>query len=306
MKDTSKINDMLNMGKNFLSGNMDRVATKGQIALKKAYQYATNEKGCQKKLVFIVGCQRSGTTLMVNVFEKDINTKIYREFSILSSQDKDKNLRLNPLPSVMGVIEKDRAPIVIMKPLVETQNIKSIMSFFGDSKAIFVYRSYKDVAFSDMNHFGEQNGISNLRPIVEKDPGNWRSEKVSENVAGVVRESFSETMPPEDAAALFWYVRNSLYFDLGLDENEDVYLCKYEDLVTKPERVFKRIYESIGARFPGNGLLKDVHSISIGKGDDIKISDGIKNLCEDLSVRLDSVYLGRQNKEVNPSNGEST
>jgi hypothetical protein len=89
-----------------------------------------------KMALFIVGCQRSGTTLMNWIFEGDLNAKVYPEVSKLSSEDPRKQLRLNPLPKVKAVLDKDRAPLIILKPLVESQNTLQLLDYFEDSKAL--------------------------------------------------------------------------------------------------------------------------------------------------------------------------
>ena len=48
----------------------------GLILLKNIYQFFKNSED-SKQIAFILGCQRSGTTLMEEIFQKDFNTKIY-------------------------------------------------------------------------------------------------------------------------------------------------------------------------------------------------------------------------------------
>ena len=144
-----------------------------------------------KKILFIVGCQRSGTTMMSEVFELDLRAKVYGEFSKLSSEDY-LGIRLNPLSSVEKVVKKQRAPLIVLKPLVESQNLTKLLSFFPGSKALWMYRHYKDVARSNLNKFGESNGIKDLRPIILNEDRNWRSEFVPDTVRHEVAKYFSE------------------------------------------------------------------------------------------------------------------
>jgi hypothetical protein len=148
-------------------------------------------------------------------------------------------IRLNPLGSVKKIIAKNKASLVILKPLVETQNAIKLLEFFPRSKAIWAYRNYKDVAFSNLRHFGLQNGINNLEPIVMNQSDNWRAENVPDYIRKIVLKYFDKNMNPYDAAALFWYVRNNFFFELNFDVNRDVIMCKYEDLVTKPLKILK-------------------------------------------------------------------
>jgi hypothetical protein len=93
---------------------------------------------------------------------------------------------------------------------------------------------------------GYKNGINNLRPIVEGQSHNWRSENVSEYTKQTVKKYFSEQMNPYDAAALFWFVRNRLFFEMDLDKNQDVMTCKYDELIDDPLRIMRDIYRFVG------------------------------------------------------------
>jgi len=250
----------------------------------------------EKTILFIIGCQRSGTNLMLRIFENDLNTKTFGEFSKLSSKDENK-IRLNPLHLVKKDIQKVRVPFIILKPLVESRNIIKLLEYFDGSKALWMYRDYKDIALSNLNHFGIKNGIDDLRPIVENKSGDWRSEKVSKNVREIIASHFSENMNPYDAAVLFWYARNSLYFQLGLDHNPDVLMCKYEDLITDPVRVVKTIYRNLKQNYPGTRIHKEIHPKSLKRGQGIKISPEIEELAKGLLDKLNKTYRTKKFSE---------
>jgi hypothetical protein len=262
---------------------------KAYLLRKMIYTRLKTDKTISKKILFIIGCQRSGTTLMTKIFERDINAKVYGEFSELSSNDRDK-IRLNPLDSVKNKIDKNKLPLIILKPLVETQNSRKLLNYFYNSKALWLFRHYKDVAFSNINIFGIKNGISNLRPIVNREIDNWRSEYVSKPTRATVLKYFSEDMNPYDAACLFWYARNKLLFELGLDTNSDVMLCKYEELVVNPFATMQRVYKFLNHMFPGKKIVIDVHTKSVSKGKNIEISPEVEKVCEEMLQKLNSVY----------------
>lgn len=245
-----------------------------------------------KKILFIVGCQRSGTTLMTRVFRYDLNSKIFGEYSKLSSQDERKN-RLNPLHLVKDEIYKVKAPLIILKPLVESQNILKLLEYFKGSKALWIYRDYKDVALSNLKKFGMNSGINDLRPIVENNASNWRSDKVQKNVRDIIVSNFSENMNPYDAAVLFWYARNCIYIDLELDNNPNVLLCKYEDLITSPTHIFKKIYKFLNQKYPGPWIHKEIHSKSLSKGQDINLSPEVDQLAKRLLDKLNKIYQAK-------------
>jgi len=133
--------------------------------------------------------------------------------------------------------------------------------------------------------------MKNLRPIVQPDLGtHWASEGVSEHTREIVTRYFSEDMPAYDAKALLWYVRNVLFFEQGLHERPSVFLCKYEDFVTRPATVMQSIYRFLESPYPGNFVVKKVHNRSVGLGQDIEIREELDRLCVDLLQKLDRVY----------------
>ena len=97
-------------------------------------------------------------------------------------------------------------------------------------------------------------------------------------------------MSPYDAAALFWYARNDLFFDQHLQEEDRVLLCKYEDVVTEPSRAMNRIYSFAERQFPGDHLIEEVHATSIGKGEGVDLTPEIDALCEELYRQVDASY----------------
>jgi hypothetical protein len=258
----------------------------------------------QKTLVFILGCQRSGTSMTYWIFERDLRVKIYREASELSSQDAVERIRLNPLPAVQETVAKDRVPIVVMKPLVESQRANDLLEYFPGSKIVWLYRHYQDVASSNLKAFGKDQGIEDLRPIVLQEPRNWRSERVSQETRETIRHYFSEHMKPYDAAALFWYARNQLFFDPGLDHSPRVMMCRYEELVRRPSDMMQRLYGFIGLPYPGDKIIKDVHPQSIGKGRQSRLSARVEALCETMLERLDAAHTKSRSASVY-SNGVS-
>jgi hypothetical protein len=281
-------NNITNKEKHMINNYIRKIKMKYADQKKIIYQ-AMKPRASQKQILFIVGCQRSGTSLMVRIFDKDLNSKSFSERSVLSTRD-EKGFRLNPLDEVSEEFEKVRAPFIILKPLVESQNLPKLLDYFKGSKALWMYRHYKDVSASNLRHFGEQNGINDLRPIAENETGNWRNENLSTISREMIKKFYSEDMNAYDAAVLFWYARNSLFFDLELDNSPDVFICKYKDLVMQPGRMMRGIYAKVRQPYPGDGIVSEVHSQSFGKGKELKLSEEVEELAEMMLSRLNMVY----------------
>ncbi len=262
---------------------------------KEAYHRFFRRSGTTPTVVFIMGCQRSGTTLMDDIFDTDLNAKVYREVSKMScfAPIEDGLRRLKPLVLVDYALQSDRAPLVVLKPLVESQQTDHILTHFPKAKALWMYRHFQDVASSNLTHFGKENGINNLRPIAHGEFSNWRAERVSENVRSIVKQYWSETMNPFDAATLFWYARNSFFFELGLDKHPRVMMLNYETLVSNPPLAMRRVYAFLGQDFPGEHIVATVKSSSLGKGRSVTVSPEVHKLASDMLARLDQTFASQ-------------
>jgi hypothetical protein len=253
------------------------------------------------KLLFIFGCQRSGTTLLSRIFERDWLATSFPEVSSINRDDKEHRIRLKALSEVKAIVQRRPARLTVLKPLVESQRAIEFLEFFPGSKALWIYRNYRDVAASNIKRFGLQNGIDDMRQLLSGSRENWRSEFVPRSVDETLREHFSASMDPYDAAVLFWYARNSLYFELGLHENPDVMLCKYESLVRSPEVVVPAIYEFAGCRFPGPSIIRQIHSRSVKKGRSIGLTPQIVELANGMLDRLDAQWSAASRMPEPPS-----
>jgi hypothetical protein len=273
------------------------LSKRARIVSKHVYQSVRWRTLDRPKVLMIVGCQRSGTTLMSRLFDADRDCRVFGEFSVLSAVGKD-GIRLNPLPDVAAVISRVPAPLVVMKPLVETQRIRTLLNYFPNAKALFMYRRYADVASSDLRKFGQRNAIDNIRPIANGDTHNWRSAGATPLVREHISRFFSDTMNPNDAAALFWYARNQLYFDLELAGHEAVLLCRYEHLATDPAALMRRVYDFADAACPNLSHTRQVHSSSVSKGKSLELLPEVRALCEQLQARLDAQYEAQSKRSA--------
>ena len=94
--------------------------------------------------------------MLFKIFRKDFNTRAFQERSILSSEDKQHRIRLNPLNHVEKIFKSIKVSLIVTKPLVETQNIPEILDHFPNAHAIWIYRNCKDVCSSNLKNFGEE------------------------------------------------------------------------------------------------------------------------------------------------------
>lgn len=243
-----------------------------------------------RQLLFIVGCQRSGTTLLSRIFERDMNCASYGETSIFSHTAEPSRLRLRSMDEIATQIANTPARLVVLKPLVESQNILQLLDHFTESRAIWLFRDFRDVAASNLKKFGNKNSIKDLRIISEGPTEDWRNEGLSNEMRNYVRSLYTENMNPVDAAVIFWIVRNQIFFDLALDQNSRIHLCKYESLTTDPIVVMKQIYDFIAQPYPADNITTGTHSDSIRKGKALIISPSIDEIAKSLLAKMDAVW----------------
>ena len=224
---------------------------------------------------------------MLELFTDDSRSVTFPEQSSLSSAAESR-LRLKPLPEVKRRLDRIRAPLLVLKPLVESQHVPTWLDGLDDSFAIWMYRRPESVAASDLSYFGVENGERNLRLLLSNEPPNWRGEVVPETTRSVVSRHYRPGMDPHDAAALFWWARTSLYFDLQLEERPDVRLCSYERLVSDPEPVLRSLYDFVGVTYPQRDVTAGVRRGSAGRKRDFPLSQEVRELCEELWERLEA------------------
>ena len=279
---------MIDLSKNL---SKERIYRRLFLAGKHTYQAITPLRAQQKQILMVVGCQRSGTTLIQEIIERDLNAKVYLEHSKLSARD-ERHLRLNPLPEVKAILDRDNAALIVMKPLAEIQNITKLLDFFPTAKVLWMYRHYADVAISKLKKSGLDNGIRDMQYIVER-RDHWRSENVPEAVREIVAHFYAADMNPYDAAALYWYVRNNFFFAYDLAHNPRVMMCKYEEFVTRPVAYMQQIYAFVAKPFPTREIVTAVYASSVGKGAQVMLSPEVEALCQGMLERLNGVYEGR-------------
>lgn len=230
---------------------------------------------------------------MLELFGADWRSVTFPERSVLSSPA-EARLRLKPLPVVKRSLERVGASLLVLKPLVESQHVRTLLDGLDNSHAIWMYRRPESVARSDLAYFGAENGERNLRLLLSNEPPNWRGEVVPETTRSVLYRHYRPEMNPYDAAALFWWARTSLFFDLRLDERSDVCLCSYEGLVADPEPSMRSLYDFIGVSYPERDITRGVHRRSADRENDLTLSPEVRRLCDGLWERLESASSRRR------------
>jgi hypothetical protein len=279
----------------------ERVRRRVWGLMKAARRRVTRSGGSSPRALFILGCQRSGTTMVVETLDRDWRVKTFPEFSAVNLPADGRRpwsvrsmsrygLRMRPLDQVAARIEGTHSPLVVLKPLVESQRAPAILRAIDGAVCLWVFRDYRDVARSNVKLFTPEVTRINLEPMLVHQPGNWRGEVVPEDVRELIARHYAPDMSPFDGAALFWYARNRLFFDLDLPAEKRVMALRYEDLVAEPAAAMTRVYAHAEVPFPGPALVADIHPRSVGLGRELELATEVEEACDRLLADLNAAY----------------
>jgi hypothetical protein len=215
----------------------------------------------ERHVVLIFGCQRSGTTMLQQTF-------LDRSWRVLILEEHDRRL-VGPQPeettwqeysTVLGRIRRLPFEVVAAKPLVESASATALMDAAGAVKAVWMLRHYPEVAQSNVSRFGMDNPYRDLQPIRSRDALDWRYRGATEETWETVTALMNRRLTPFDAAALFWWTRNQLYFDQRLWEDDRIRILRYERACNQPDEVIRSLSDHIGLALPLGSIAPRVRA----------------------------------------------
>ncbi len=232
--------------------------------------------------LFIVGTQRSGTNMLEGILDGSLDTWIYNE----SNPRAFNKYRIKDLETQRQLISSAHSKWVVFKPLCDSQNIDILLDNHPNSKAIWIYRRYQDTANSAVHKWGEIQ-LNMIRTVVTKpESKRWFCERLSPEIRQIVTNLYHDDMSDHTAAALKWWLRNVIFFELDLlKRGKQVLLVEYEKLVVNPEQVSRVIFDFLDIPFDAK-YVEQISSSSINKVPFPDIDPQVAALCDDLLDRL--------------------
>ena len=238
-----------------------------------------------KRVTFLSGFARSGTNMVMEVFEWSPMTEVFRE----GDGRINANFRLLDDSVVSQHVWRSPSKFVLVKALQEGHRLSKLMDLFPGSGAMWMYRHYDDCVNSILVHWpGERNGIDD---IVRDGPdaSAWRGANTSDETLARLRAQYRPDWNDATCNAWFWCLRHQFFFDLHFDTNPNVKLVRYESLVTDPLRIIRPLAHLVGV--PLTRLMASVpHARSIGKRKAPDIAPEVRETCDALLARLDAVW----------------
>ncbi len=193
-------------------------------------------------------------------------TFLDRSWRVLILEEHDRRLvgnvpgeaKWQDYPTVFGRIHRLPFEVVAVKPLVESDRVKELMDAAGNVRAIWMLRHYHEVARSNLNRFGPENPFRDLQPFRSGDALDWRYRGASDETRETVLELLDRDLEPLDAAALFWWTRNQLYFDQRLWEDEGIRILRYERACSGSDEVIRSLSQYVGVPLPLHSIAAKV------------------------------------------------
>ena len=241
--------------------------------------------GRDKRLGFVLGCQRSGTKMLMWVLDRSPSTRIYHEDDGVAF---DEDFLLRPDPVIKALVAVSPAPSQVFKPICDSHRGPELLERFPGSRALWLYRDADEVAASAVEKWGAHQAEV-VRDLVAGriEPWGWRTEDVPDEVVEALRGVVREDLEPHEGALLFWYLRNAFFFARGLGDDRRVRLARYQDLVERPEEAFPPVFAHLGATFEPS-FVDQVHSNSVGRREPPPVHPDIRALVDGLQARLDA------------------
>jgi hypothetical protein len=239
--------------------------------------------------VFVVGVQRSGTNMLLRGLETSPEIETHNE----DDGKAFRRFRLRSNEEIRDLVSRSGHAFVLFKPLCDSHRVSELLDGVGTpsaGKAIWIYRSYGGRARSAVATFGSNN-LNVLRELAAgRGTDRWQAQGLSTNSWDLIRSTDFESLSSEAAAALFWYVRNAMYFEHGLHDRSDVALVSYDAFVGSPAETMKAICRFLDFEYTAR-LVGHVEIRPHRGRDPLELPSPIRERCEDLQRRLDSAVI---------------
>jgi hypothetical protein len=241
--------------------------------------------------VLLVGLQRSGTNMVARALEAS------PEFEVRNENDGAAfdRFQLRPLPVVRDLVVRSRQRFLVLKPLIDSHRVDELLRDLGTpspGRALWTYRGVDGRVRSALSKFGDQN-LQVLRAIAAGRDGDlWQAQRMPAESRDLIKALDVGQVNVETAAALIWYLRNSLYFELGLDKRDDCKLVSYDRLLEDPDREVRGICGFLDTEFQPAMTAGIARRLANVRGE-LDIDPEVRRRCRDLERRLDEARAVR-------------
>ncbi|MEJ7844101.1 MAG: hypothetical protein WKF93_00515 [Acidimicrobiales bacterium] len=188
------------------------------------------------RALLLVGLQRSGTNMVVRGLARNPAVEVYNE----NDRRAFEHYRLRPEADVAQLVARSRSRVVLLKPLCDTHRVADLLdgTLAGATttppRAVWAYRDAAGRASSSVAKFGDGNRRVLAELAAGRGADRWQLQRLSGDSVALVRRLDPDSLSPESGAALLWYVRNRLLFELGLAHRDDLLVMSYRQVLADP------------------------------------------------------------------------
>ena len=261
---------------------------RGRRAIRKSWwRLMQRDQKAAPAPLFLVGVQRSGTNLLAHGLDELPEFQVYNEGNTKAFD----NYRIRALPTIEDLVGTSGGKFVLFKPLCDSHRTGEMLDYFGtQARAIWAYRSVDGRVRSAVAKFGDSN-LRVLRAFAtgaEQKPWNlWQIEGLSAASAAFIRSFDFDSLSAESAAALFWYARNALYFELGLNRRPDVTLVNYDEFLSDPRRIAVGLCRFLDVPYR-NAMIASIDPRRPSTRPPLPVDPRIRERCTALKEGLDA------------------
>lgn len=188
------------------------------------------------RAILLVGLQRSGTNMVVRGLARNPAVEVYNE----NDRRAFDRYRLRPEGDVAELVARSRSRVVLLKPLCDTHRVADLLdgalagATSAAPRAVWAYRDAAGRAASSVAKFGDGNRRVLAELAAGRGAHRWQLQRLSADSVALVHRLDPESLSPESGAALLWYVRNRLLFELGLAARDDLLVMSYQRVLADP------------------------------------------------------------------------
>jgi hypothetical protein len=240
--------------------------------------------------VFVVGIQRSGTDMVIESLRRAPEIEVHNEHE-RSRAFCDYQLRDDE--TIAELVRSSRQRRIAFKALCDSDRVVHLMEELdapSPGRAIWVVRGMEARVRSTLARWPENNRRV-LRAVAAGDEGRWEGRGLSEESRELIRSFDYDAMSQASAAALLWLVRNSLYFELGLDERTDVALVGYERILERPQDIIAGLCEFLSVPYRAR-MTAHIAPRPPATGGSLDVDPMIAQRCAELEARFARALAG--------------
>lgn len=274
------------LGRLIEEDDLDARERAGQAIARARWRSAHAVGGGQARAVLVVGVQRSGTNMLLRGLQAMPEVEVHGE----NDRALFVRFRLRSLERLRRTVADSRHRVVLVKPLCDSHDTDRLLAALStptgpQPRAVWAWRGVDARVRSAVAKFGDANQRVLARIAAQGVDGSWQAGRMSPLVLDTIRSIGPARLDAYSGAALFWWVRNGLYFGTGLDNRGDVLLLRYEDVLADSQGALGRVCAFAGVPFRPE-VAAHVATRTPDRQRPLDLDPRVRALCDTLTERL--------------------